>query len=263
MKKKKIIIISILLLSNLLLYGQTGSWWRSDILNKSNDSVLRVSVVDSIVNESFWDTRAGYMRWYREMFRKTDFSENAKKTLLSYFDRTLPKTAIDRAKQNAINNLNFDIEKLRLEAEKKGLDYDSLYNVRLEKQINKNIGYISADARNRVSPLYARLLGWLDYKPAIPVLEAVLTDNLKNEGYATDNKVELALSCKLALARMGNKKYEKELIDYYKNMDMDCNNDIYKTSISNLLYINTRNSINLIIKLSDTDIKFSRPFMYV
>jgi hypothetical protein len=104
-----------------------------------------------------------------------------------------------------------------------------------------------------ISPWYARFLGWLDYKPAIPVLEAVLQDSLLIDGYAANNKAEFTLSCKLALARMGNKKYENELLNEYKNMELDCSRHDFNNPLNDLFYINTINSINQVIAFSKNE----------
>jgi hypothetical protein len=68
--------------------------------------------------------------------------------------------------------------------------------------------------------------------------------------YAKDNKDELILNCKLALARMGDKNYEKEILSQYRNMEIDCSREDFSKPLNNLFYINTRNSIQKVIEFS-------------
>jgi hypothetical protein len=257
---KKIFIIYIMLIIVSHVSGQYQD--RNTILQHSNDIALRQSVVDSIIKESFWAMNAGYIRWYSSFYRKEDFSEFAKKTLLNYFDRKLPDTEINKIKKDVKKRIDKDIAQYKAEAAKKNIEFDDYYSKILYKEIKKSILIVSERAMAQISPLYARLLGWLNYKPAIPVLESILRDSLLINEYAKYNKEELALNCKLALARMGNKKYEKELMNFYQNINMDCNNEEYIVAITNLFYINTRTSINYVINLSETDIFFRQPYMY-
>ncbi|MDR2126367.1 MAG: hypothetical protein LBP63_06025 [Prevotellaceae bacterium] len=254
---KKIFII----LNILIIVSHVSGQDRGTILQRSNDITLRQSVIDSIVNESFWAIKANYIRWYSTLYRKEDFSEFAKKTLLNYFSRELPDVEINNITNEVKKRLDKDIVKYKSEARRKSIEFDSYYNEIFNREIKKSIKIMSERARNQVSPLYARLLGWLNYKPSIPILESILQDSLIN-GYAKDNKGELMLNCKLALARMGNKKYENELLNFYQNINMDCNHEEYIVAITNLFYINTRTSINHVIKLSEKDTTFIQPYMY-
>ena len=218
---------------------------------------MRISVVDSIIDESFTYKQADCLKWYRGFYRKSDFSEKAKATLLSFFNRTLPEREIRKAHDDAVESLQYIEQRLKKRAQDEGLNYDSLYQVTLKTQEQKNLNYFSIQARHNVSPLYARLLGWLHYKPAIPVLQAVLRDSLKMKDYACENKKELAFNCKLALARMGNKRYEKELINHYRCVHLDCSSSDFCDNLDDLFYINTRQSINVAIDFSKNNKKYS------
>jgi hypothetical protein len=267
--KKTTLIFVILIVANIGLLGQRSykyeeirSDYKKNIMRNSNDTILRQIVVDSIVNEIFWDVSASYMASYSDCFRKTDFSDYAKEKLLSYFNRTLPNEECQEIIDECKMRMAMDSNKIRVDAESKGVPFDSLFSQKLKKEIDRDIDIVSSRARSYVSPIYARLLGWLDYKPAIPILEAVLKDSIKNKGYAKEHKDEFVLNCKLALARMGNKKYENEILLFYNEIDLDCSNNDYLVPINNLFYINTRASINYVIKLTNTDKIYERPYMY-
>jgi hypothetical protein len=245
---KKIFLILNILIIVLHVYGQDIGV----ILQQSKDITLRQSIVDSIVKESFWAMNANYMRWYSNLYHKEDFSEFAKRTLLNYFERRLSDIEIDKIKTEVKKRVDRDSVIYKSEAVKKNIAFDDYYIEILNREINKDIKVMSEHAIKQVSPLYARLLGWLDYKPAIPVLESILQDSLMN-GYAKENNTELALSCKLALARMGLKKYENELINDYKKIELDCSQPDFYNPLKDLFYINTINSINQVIKFSEND----------
>jgi len=263
MKNNLIFSIILLMTSYAYLSGQGNSYYRNSVLYRSNDSVLRCAVVDSIVNESFWDTDAKRIPYYRSLYRKTDFSESSKETLLSYFNRSLNDFEIQKIIDDAKKTMEFDIEKIKKESEQKYISYDSLYMIKLNELVNRNTKIVSARAKSWVSPYYAYLLGWLDYKPAIPVLEAIIKDSLvTNKGYAVDNREKLETSCKLALARMGNKQYQKELLADYKKVEISCNNPRYTDFLQNLYYINNKECINYVIQLSEDDKIQTQPYMY-
>ncbi|GHV38835.1 hypothetical protein FACS1894179_02830 [Bacteroidia bacterium] len=259
---KKIITISILLLLFFIkLLGQGNSNYRSDILQQSSDSILRCRIVDSIVNESFWSIDATYMIWYREFYKRTDFTDCTKEKLMSYFNRSLNDIEKQRIINESTKLLKKDVDKIKEEARKNNVTYDSLYSLKLNNLIKNNIKMESLFAKNRVSPVYACLLGWLDYRPAIPVLEAVIKDSLAtNKGYAIENKEKLELYCKLALARMGNESYENEIIDKYRTIEMDCSRSglDFCRPLDNLFYINTRKSINFVIELTKVEKTYKR-----
>jgi len=256
---KRIVLINMLsLIFFIELLGQGNSDYRSNALQRSNDKVFRCAIVDSIVNESFWNTDASCMMWYREFYRKTDFSAYAKEKLLSYFNRNLDDYEKQKIMDETTKEFMRNAEKIREEADIKNVPYDSLYSLKLNDLIKDNIRIKSLYARNRVSPIYARLLGWLDYKPAIPILEAVIKDSLITDKYAIDNKDELELNCKLALARMGNKFYEDGIINKYKVIEMDCSRSDFCKPLDDLFYINTRKSIDFVIELTKTGKTYKR-----
>ena len=72
------------------------------------------------------------------------------------------------------------------------------------------------------------------------------------------------MNCKLALARMGNRKYEEEILKEYKKINLDCNQDDLYISVNNLFYINTRASINQVIQYSkeNRSYKYEHPDAY-
>jgi hypothetical protein len=237
----------------LIIVSHVSGQDRGTILQRSKDISLRQSVVDSIVSESFWAMNANYIRWYSTLYRKEDFSEFAKKTLLNYFNRELPDVEKNKIVTETKRRIDKDTAKYKIEAEKKGIEFDNYYNETLHNEIKKRIQIMSKRARNQVSPIYARLLGWLDYKPSIPILESILRDSLLINDYSKDNKEELALNCKLALARMGNKKYENELLNYYNKIELDCSQSDFYNPLKDLFYLNTTNSIHQVMEFSKND----------
>ncbi|MDR3227705.1 MAG: hypothetical protein LBT56_08565 [Prevotellaceae bacterium] len=257
MKKTLLIILSLSIIT-FRLFGQD----RKQILQYSNDIVLRQAVVDSIINESFWDRDAEKIKSYVYLYHKEDFSEYSKQKLMQYFNRTLPKYEIEKIKIMCVKQLKRDSVQLEEKAKKQNVSFSEYYEQTLEKKIEKNVKIVSVRAMEYISPIYTRILGWLNYKPSIAVLESILTDSVKNKDYAKYNRDIFILNCKLALARMGNKKYETEILNQYKKMDMDCNNTEYINPINNLFYINTRSCINHVINLTNTNEIYTRPYMY-
>jgi hypothetical protein len=253
MKKTLLIILSLSIIT-FRLFGQD----RKQILQYSNDIHIRQVVVDSIVNESFWSTDADYIKWYRDLYKKEDFSEYAKKTLQSYFNRELSNAEKDKIKNECKKRIDRDIERHKLDAIKKEIPFENYHLKILNEETEKDIQIVSERAKYRISPIYARLLGWLNYTPSIPIIESVLKDSLILDDYAKYNKEELALNCKLALARMENKKYEEEILNEYKIMEFDCSHVNFCEPFNNLFYINTRNSINHVIEFSKNNKTYPR-----
>lgn len=128
--------------------------------------------------------------------------------------------------------------------------------------VSKAIVIKSELACKEVSPLYSRILGWLDYKPAIFIIQSVINDSLRIKAYASYNKVELERNCELSLARMGDKKYEKETLRQLKQQDFNCNEQSFLDLLSDLFYINTQASINQVVDIAIEEKIISQPYMY-
>jgi hypothetical protein len=227
--------------------------------NQKN-TILRQKIVDSIINESFDYAKANEIKLFLNLLKKEDFSENAKEKLIKYFNRNLSEYDKDNIKKNCIKHINnFRLEKYKQQAMLQNIPFEEYYQNELNKETNAAIHYAHKEALNNISSVYPRLLGWLNYKPAISVLKSVIKDSLNNKEYARNNKDNFILNCKLALARLGDKTIENELINKYKITNVDCSDANFSIILNNLFYINTRNSINQVIKyLSDK--KVNQPY---
>jgi len=260
--KKIICIVLVGLFTYIQLLGQENFNWRIEILQNNNDIHIRQAIVDSIVNESFWKNNADYMKWYVNVFSKEDFTEYSKERLLSYFNRALNNLEKDKIRNSCQLRLGNDINRYKQEAEKEGLSFEDYFNKILNKEIEKDIYIMSKQAEKTISPLYARILGWLNYEKAVPILESVIKDSLSIDEYAKYNKKEFEMSCKLALARMGNKQYEIEILSSLKKEIPNCNDPEFLDFLLDLFYINTKKSINFVIQLTDDYKVYEKPYMY-
>jgi hypothetical protein len=247
-----------MIISCTYLYGQVNNVGiRIKILSENQqDTILRRKIVDSIITESFDYTKANEIKLFLNILKKEDFSENAKKRLVEYFDRSLTEYEKDNIKENCIKRIeNLYLEEYKQQAVLQNIPFEEYYQNKLNKEISVAIQYAQKEALNNISSVYPRLLGWLNYKPAISVLKSVIEDSLTNKEYARNNKDDFILNCKLALARMGDMMLEDELINKYKSINIDYSDANFNIIFNNLFYINTRNSINQSIRyLSDKKI---------
>jgi len=253
--KIRFLTISFLLLFCQLVDAQNQRW-RVQTLALSEDAVLRQAIVDSIVINSFWNTDE--LNRVLIFLNKEDFSSDSKKMLLSYFNRDIRAVDIDRIKKEVDDRMKKNLERYEREAIEKNVPFTQHYESVREDLIYRKLLVVSEQARSIVSPMYARILGWLDYEPAKAVIYSVLRDSLPMGEYAKNNKKEFELSCKLALARMGNKKYEKEIINEYSEIKIGCSRENLHIPIRNLFYINSRRSIDTVIQYSKKNIIIQR-----
>jgi len=253
--KKSIVLIAVMAIFSLSGYAQTN-FGRRNILRFSDDVTLRQQVVDSIINESFWENEARKISQYAAHFKKEDFSEAAKQKLLSYFDRSLNENEIDEIIKHYKRLMQNDEESHKARATQQNIPFEEYYERELNILVERGVSMVQNRARRNVSIYYPRLLGWLNYQPAIPIIETVLRDSLTNENYAGSNREIFELNCKLALARMGNKYYEERCLAIYKDVEINCCNVNFYMPLNDLFYINTRNSIAQIIQYSMSEKTF-------
>jgi hypothetical protein len=253
MKIDRIILIFFSIILSTPCSSQQSKW-RLSVLDGDNTE-LRRAIVDSVINESFWYEKANYIPWW--LLKKEDFTDKSKEKLVSYFNRKMPNDDIENIRHECVKRLLKDSVQTKIKSEKQNISF----NLYIEKEAQKDINHLSISAKSEISPLYARLLGWLDYRPAVNIILSVLTDNIFNSQYAQDNQRELIYNCKLALARMGNKEFEEDLINnYFDNIDMNCaTSDFYKPFID-LFYINTIETINTALEISDTNTTYKVVF---
>ena len=145
----------------LIFFSQSinapSSYWRTKTLSISNDSALRKEIVDSIVYNLFWNTDELY--GVSIYLKKSDFSDNAKKMLLRYFERSLRETDKERIKIEVEQIVERDIEKYKNEALTKDIPFELYYENVRKDLCQKYLSQTSIQTRNNVPPLYARILG--------------------------------------------------------------------------------------------------------
>lgn len=260
--RKLIYIILIGLCVCVQLFGQENFNWRHENLQNNEHLYVRQAIVDSIINESFWSSNADYIKWYIDVLRKEDFTEYSKRKLLSYFDRALDDLEKDKIRNNCLLRLKDDTVRCKQKVEKEGVSFDDCFRAIINGEVGKDIHIMSEQAKKTISPLYARILGWLNYKEAIPVLESVIKDSLSIDEYAKYNRKEFEVNCKLALARMGNEYYENEMLSFSEKEIPNCNDLEFLEFLSNIFYINTRKSIYYAVQLANDDKIYQKPYMY-
>ena len=246
---KKYQFLSILFLFPMIVWGQPRSYSYWTVLNNdSTPSIERIQIVDSLTNLSFRD---GFPSLPWGSLRKSDFSDTAKETLLNYLlDRTLPNYIIEDMKNRKRIFMQRDSyrEFLWKEAERRNIEFNIYFEQVFEEQINQGIEINKASVLKNVPEIIPLLLGWLEYEPALPVLNSVLTDSIRKTGYAEHNRKSFESSVKLALARMGNREYEKEFLDLFSTATIATNRIKYWKDLKSLYYINTKQTIDRAIE---------------
>jgi hypothetical protein len=249
--EKTIFAILILIVVNSNLLAQSHSNCHEKILQKSNNIHIRQIIVDSLVNESFWDRDVDKsLKMYLFYLKKDDFSEKSKQKLMQYFNRKLTDEMKSEVIQEFTNFIDADSINLKENALKNNMTFEDYKKQFLIQNIPVKLKGATNKIRREIPIVYSRILGWLDYKDAIPLLKSVLSDSIKNENYAIHERDEFVMNCKLALARMGNEEYENEIIELSKSIKIkETGYRAYLDFLFNLYYINSQKSISAAINM--------------
>ena len=227
-----------------------------DVFRNSTDQTERIQVMESLVEQHLFSASSPLLSgriWFSwSDIRKEDFSETAKTTLLRHIaDRTLSDSMIEQMKNEERKFMRTNSwwqDELQQRAERENIDFDALFEQALNEQVGRSIKTVQEREIEIVPTIIPLLLGWLEYEPAIPVLNAILTDSIPNTNYALHNRERFARNVRLALARMGNKEYEREFLQEFSNADMSANKHRYFNLQRELYYINSRTAIDAVIE---------------
>ena len=252
---RKYLLISLLLLSPISLMGEDRDFY-ADVFRNSTDQNERIQVMESVVKQYLFSADSplfrGWLRFSWLNVRREDFSETAKATLLRHLaDRTLTDNMIERIRneeQEFMRKNSWWQNELQQRAERENIDFDVLFELALNEQVSRSAATIQEREIEVVPAIIPLLLGWLDYEPAIPVLNAILTDSISNTNYALHRREIFTRNVRLALARMGDKEHEQVFVQEFSNADMSVDRVLYLNLLRQMYYINSRTAIDAVIK---------------
>lgn len=196
----------------------------------SDDIKVRQRAVEDLLN-MYFITSDYICDQLIDDFRISDFSDKTKKRIEVIIQRKLTQTEIEFIVDFDVNSLDisgFFLRRANEILEKdttKSLDFliDSIKNA-YKQRVFRGVKARGGD----ISSKMILLVGWLYMYEAIPLLNSMLN----NKTY-----IYFENDIKMALARMGNKQYEKEILS---KIDED--------HFYNAIYINTQESAEFFIK---------------
>ena len=253
----KHLLISLLLLLPVALIGEDrGRDFYFDIFRNSTDQTERIQVMESVVEQYLFSADSPLFRGRIQFswidIRKEDFSETAKATLLRHLaDRTLPNNMIEQIRNDErefMRESSWWQNELQQRAERENADFDVIFEQALNEQVSKSIKTIQEREIEVVPAIIPLLLGWLEYAPATPVLNVILTDSIPNTNYALHRREIFTRNVRLALARMGDKEIEQEFLDAFSKTDISIGRHQYVNLLQQMYYINSRTAINVVIE---------------
>ena len=254
---KKYLLISLLLLLPAITFGEDRGRYLRIFYNQNTEQSVRTQTMESLVERYFFSTSSplfrGAISFVWSDIRKEDFSETAKATLLCHLaDRTLPDSMIEqirnRAREFMQENWEWWQEYLQQRAEREDIDFDVLFEQILNERVSNSIKTVQEREIEVVPVIIPLLLGWLEYEPAIPVLNTILTDSIPNTNYALHHREIFTRNVRLALARMGDKEIEQEFLEAFSKADASISRRGYINLLQQMYYINSRTAIDAVIE---------------
>ena len=261
---KKYLITGILFLLPTITFGEDRGRYARIFSSDTTEQSIRTQTMELFVERQLFSTSSplfmgrGWFSWVD--IRKEDFSEKAKATLLRHLtDRTLSDNGIEQIRSSTRESMLANstlLKNLQQRAERADIDFDVFFEQTLNERADGAIERTQRSAIEFVPAIIPLLLGWLEYEPAIPVLNAILTDKIPNTNYALHNRGIFARNVRLALARMGNKEIEQEFLQKFLNADVSGGRDQYLSLLKQMYYINSRTAINAVIESIKNELLF-------
>lgn len=215
-----------------------------DYLQKETVDEYRVQYLDSIVDNAFI-SGLEMLPW--NAVKMEDFSKKSKIKICEYFNRSIRKSDISRIEERSWSWTNNDTLYIKKQAERKKISIDSCKTLLFNERVMLSLETESKKLRGNIPVIFPYVLGWLDYTSSYDLLTSIIVDSLSDNSYASQNRTIFEKTCKLALARMGNKKYENEFIELFKNTNIKDGHSKYWDALQNLLYIGSKECTALII----------------
>ncbi len=203
------------------------------IFSNSNYSKIRQEAVNLLL-DTYRLVEMGYQSWYRN-FKREDFDERAKQKLLrilSAEEFSTEEKELYQKYQLHYTKISFRQDTLSVRRYRGANRSDaSIQDSLAIVAVTSNLNTINMEKFIRTD--IVMVMGWLDMKDAVNKLEKRLA-SIDKQDYPG-----IAEIYRLALARLGNKNYEKEIL-----REMDIKTDMNFAYVG---YICTKNSLKLLL----------------